>query len=296
MSLKTELKKRLAVIDKELEVFLPIYSDPQGVIFESMRYSMFAGGKRLRPILMLAACEFVGGNKALAMPYACALEMIHTYSLIHDDLPAMDDDDYRRGKLTNHKVYGDGLAILAGDGLLNLAYETMLNTVKDFTGFSERKIKAMLEISQASGVHGMIGGQVVDLLSENKKIDGDTLYFIHYHKTASLIIASVRAGAIIGGASDEELEALTRYAKNIGLGFQITDDILDLIGDEKKIGKKVGSDLQNQKSTFPSIYGLEYSKSKVMELLDDSIEALQPFGNRATFLMELAEYLVKRDY
>ena len=296
MNLNVELKERLKVVDKELKDFLPKESDPQGIIFESMEYSLFAGGKRLRPILLLAACEFVGGDKTMAMPYACALEMIHTYSLIHDDLPAMDNDDYRRGKLTNHKVYGEGMAILAGDGLLNLAYETMLNTTKDVTGVPERRIQAMAEIAQASGVHGMIGGQVVDLLSENKKIDGDTLYFIHFHKTAALIIASIRAGAILGGASEKELSALTRYGECIGFGFQITDDILDLVGDEKKLGKKVGSDLQNQKSTYPSLYGLEASKSKVVALLNDSIEALEPFGPRAQFLLELADYLVKREF
>ncbi|MCT4621565.1 MAG: polyprenyl synthetase family protein [Marinisporobacter sp.] len=296
MDLKLELQKKADLVENALEKYLPKGNDPQSLIFESMKYSTLSGGKRLRPILMMAACEFVGGNVEEVMPFACAIEMIHTYSLIHDDLPAMDDDDYRRGKPTNHKVYGEGLAILAGDGLLNYAFELMIQATLKNDKNLEKKVLAMKEISTASGIHGMIGGQVVDLLSENKKIDGTTLDFIHNNKTAALIIAPIRAGAILGGANEEELEALTTFAKSIGLGFQIRDDILDIIGDEKKLGKKVGSDIENQKSTYPSIYGLDASKEKVNELFHKSVQVIKHFGDKSEFFIQLSDYLVRREY
>ncbi len=296
MDIKKELQQRANDIDNALDTLLPKESTPQEIIFKSMRYSIFAGGKRLRPILVLASCEFVGGNTKSAMPYACAMEMIHTYSLIHDDLPSMDNDDYRRGKLTNHKIFGEAMAILAGDGLLNLAYETMLKTgINDNTNL-EQKFKAINEIASGSGVIGMIGGQVVDILSENKAIDSETLHFIHSNKTAALIIASIRAGAIVGGATEEELDDLTKFAKYIGYGFQITDDILDVIGDEEKLGKKIGSDVQNNKSTYTSLYGLEAAQQKVDELFIKGVEAIEKYGKKADFLIHLAKYLVKRDY
>lgn len=296
MNLKTELQKKIEITDRALDKYLPQEGHPQKVLFDAMRYSVFAGGKRLRPILMMAASEFVEGRLEDVLPFACAMEMIHTYSLIHDDLPAMDNDDYRRGKLTNHKVYGDAIAILAGDGLLNYAVELMLQAILEDNANSMRKILAMKEIASAAGVYGMIGGQVVDLMSENKKIDKNTLDFIHNHKTAALIIASIRAGAILGGANDAELKALTEFAKNIGLGFQITDDILDIIGDEQKLGKKIGSDMEKHKSTYPSIHGLDISIKKVKELFDQGIRAIDHFGERADFLVCLADYLVKREY
>lgn len=296
MNLKSELQNKISQIDLALDNLLPKGDGPQKNIFESMRYSIFAGGKRLRPILVLAGCEFVGGNTEVAIPYACAMEMIHTYSLIHDDLPAMDNDDYRRGKLTNHKIYGDAMAILAGDGLLNFAYETMLNSALDETDMMERKIKAMNEIAKGAGVYGMIGGQVVDILSENKDVDKDTLYFIHHNKTAALIIASIRAGAILGGANDKELKDLTVFAENIGYGFQITDDILDIIGDEEKLGKKTGSDVENNKATYPSLYGLEASQHKADELFIRGVEAIENYKEKAELLINIARYLMKRDY
>ncbi|QZY56954.1 polyprenyl synthetase family protein [Crassaminicella profunda] len=296
MDLKLELQKKAELVENAMEEYLPKGDHPQNLIFDAMRYSVFAGGKRLRPILMMAACEFVGGNVKKVLPFACAIEMIHTYSLIHDDLPAMDNDDYRRGKPTNHKVYGDGIAVLAGDALLNYAFELMIKATLENNEHLERKVLAMKEIANASGIHGMIGGQVVDLLSENKKIDKATLDFIHNNKTAALIIAPIRAGAILGGASDEELEALTTFAKNIGLGFQIRDDILDIIGDEKKLGKKVGSDVDNQKSTYPSLYGLDVSKKKVNELFNESVKAIDHFGNKSKFFIQLSDYLVGREY
>lgn len=202
-----------------------------------MNYSLKAGGKRLRPILTLEACKLVGGNEKDAYPFAVAIEMIHTYSLIHDDLPALDNDDLRRGRKTNHKVYGEAMAILAGDGLLNYAYEIMLRESLS-KGEPEKYLKAINEIAKASGIYGMIGGQVVDIESEGKSIDMEKLDFIHMNKTAAIIIGCMRAGAIIGGASEEELENVTKYAKNIGLSFQIVDDILDIVGDEAKLGKK----------------------------------------------------------
>ncbi|WZL71436.1 polyprenyl synthetase family protein [Clostridiaceae bacterium 35-E11] len=296
MNLKMELHKKIEITDKALDRYLPQGEHPQKMVFDSMRYSVFAGGKRLRPILMLAASEFVEGNIEDVLPFACAIEMIHTYSLIHDDLPSMDNDDYRRGKLTNHKVYGDAIAILAGDGLLNYAFELMLQAIIENDTHHMRKILAMKEIAIAAGTYGMIGGQVVDLLSENKKIDEDTLDFIHNHKTAALIIASIRAGAILGGATDSELKALTEFAKNIGLSFQITDDILDIIGDEKKLGKKIGSDIESHKSTYPSIHGLDTSIQRVKELFEQGVHAIDHFGDKADFLIRLADYLVKREY
>jgi geranylgeranyl diphosphate synthase type II len=294
MDIQEVLKTKIEVVEKALDKYMPNEGSYEKVIYESMRYSVFAGGKRLRPILMLAACEFVGGNYEDAIPYACAMEMIHSYSLIHDDLPAMDNDDYRRGKLTNHKIYGEAMAILAGDGLLNYAYELIIKaTLGDF---NKNKLLAAQEIAWASGSSGMIGGQVVDLLGEDKEIDKSTLDFIHKKKTGALIRGSIRAGAIIGGASENQLEDLTKYAENIGLGFQITDDILDIIGDEKKLGKKVGSDIENNKSTYPSLYGMEESIKKVNLLFDESINLLKKYEDKAEFFIELAKYLVKREY
>ncbi|QEK12155.1 polyprenyl synthetase family protein [Crassaminicella thermophila] len=296
MDFKIELQKKADIIDKALDKYLPKETSPQNLIFDAMRYSVFAGGKRLRPILMTAASEFVGGKIDDILPFACAIEMIHTYSLIHDDLPAMDNDDYRRGKLTNHKVYGEGIAILAGDGLLNYAFELMIKDALEDNKNLQRKILAMKEIASASGIYGMIGGQVVDLISESKKIDADTLDYIHNNKTAALIVASIRAGAIIGGADEELLKCLTEFAKNVGLGFQITDDILDIVGDEKKLGKKVGSDIDNQKATYPSIHGLDVSIKKVNELFNKSVKSIERFGEKAEFFIQLSDYLVKREY
>ncbi|WP_053957132.1 polyprenyl synthetase family protein [Inediibacterium massiliense] len=296
MNLQQALKEKITYIDKAMHTYLPQEDSLQKEIFDAMSYSIFAGGKRLRPILLLAATEFVGGNIDEALPFACAVEMIHTYSLIHDDLPAMDNDDFRRGKPTNHKIYGEGMAILAGDALLNYAFELMIDGALKNKDDAYKKILAIKEIATAAGVYGMIGGQVVDLLSENKKIDGETLEFIHKNKTAALIISSIRAGAILGGANDEELSSLTDFSKNIGLGFQITDDILDIIGDEKKLGKKIGSDEQNHKATYPSIYGLDASIQKVQKLFTDGIHSIERFGTKSEFLIELSDFLVKRDY
>lgn len=297
MNLDNELIKFKELVEKELDKTLPKAEGQQKKVIEAMRYSAFAGGKRLRPILVLKSCELVGGNIKDAMPFALALEMIHTYSLIHDDLPAMDDDDYRRGKPTNHKVYGENIAILAGDGLLNCAYETMINHILENIDQSRKYIKAFSVIAKSSGVYGMIGGQVVDILSESNTFDEKTLDFIHNHKTSALIEASIIAGTLIGDGKKEELLKLKEYGKAIGLSFQIRDDILDKIGKKEKLGKDIGSDESNKKATFVSLYGLEESEKKTEELCKKAIDALEIFSKESKlFFKELAQYLVLRDY
>lgn len=265
-------------------------------IYEAMKYSLAAGGKRLRPVLVVAAAEAVGGDVNKVIPAACAMEMIHTYSLIHDDLPAMDNDDYRRGKLTNHKVYGDARAILAGDALLTMSFGLLaqIATTQDVDPLLVLQI--INEISQAAGATGMIGGQVVDLESENKSIDADTLMYIHAHKTGALYRASLRSGAILAGARAEQLTALTKYAHYLGMAFQITDDILDIEGDTEKLGKEIGSDIRKQKATYPSIFGLEKSKSMAAEAVQMAIDHLNNFAAEADFLRAMAVYLLERDH
>ena len=223
-----------------------------------------------------------------------AVEMIHTYSLIHDDLPALDNDDLRRGKPTNHKVFGDAMATLAGDALLNYAFEVMLSSSigKDNP---EKYLKAINEIAHYAGIYGMIGGQVVDIQSENKIINKDTLDFIHLNKTAAMIVGCMRAGAIIGGANNDELEKITKYARNIGLSFQIIDDILDIVGDEEKLGKPIGSDIENHKSTYPSLLGLEESRKIAKDLIDDAKASIKDLSSQIEFLNGLADYIISRD-
>lgn len=295
MEFKAKIKEIAGIIDTNLDKYLPSEEKYPQTIYKAMRYSTFAGGKRLRPILAYAACEAVGGNVEDVIPFACAIEMTHTYSLIHDDLPAMDDDDYRRGNLTNHKVFGDAVAILAGDALFNSAVELMTKSILEKPSGYLDYLKAMNEIVTASGTQGMIGGQVVDIESEGKQITKDTLHFMHECKTGALITASVRAGAIVGGASKLQLECLTDYSKNLGLAFQIKDDILDIIGDENKLGKKVGSDISNNKSTFPSIYGLEESKEMVVEISQKAVDALNIFKEKGQLLRDIAYYLINRE-
>lgn len=295
MNFKEKLKNRVVNIEDLLNEYMPKVEGYQNNIFDSMNYSLKAGGKRLRPILTLEACKLVGGNEKDAYPFAVAIEMIHTYSLIHDDLPALDNDDLRRGRKTNHKVYGEAMAILAGDGLLNYAYEIMLRESLS-KGEPEKYLKAINEIAKASGIYGMIGGQVVDIESEGKSIDMEKLDFIHMNKTAAIIIGCMRAGAIIGGASEEELENVTKYAKNIGLSFQIVDDILDIVGDEAKLGKKVGSDIDNEKSTYPSLIGLEKSKETANKLIAEAKMSIDYINKDSEFLNNLADYIVDREY
>lgn len=258
----------------------------------AMQYSLMAGGKRLRPVLLMAAADTVGGCGQEYIQMACAIEMIHTYSLIHDDLPAMDNDDYRRGKLTNHKVYGPGMATLAGDALLTQAFEVMLRQ----PGISDaQKLAVVHEMSVAAGPDGMVGGQALDLESENQHIDMDTLRKLHMGKTGALFRAAVRSGAILAGASAEQLDALTVYAEKFGLAFQITDDILDVVGDEATIGKPVGSDERNHKSTYVTLTSLEKARALARDTVDEAVGALRLFGADADFLRELVQYLVSRD-
>lgn len=295
MSFKSSLKYRVDYIEKLLKEYMPEEKGYQKTIFEAMNYSLKAGGKRLRPILTLEACRIVGGNEEDVIPFAIAIEIIHTYSLIHDDLPALDNDDLRRGRPTNHKVYGDAMAILAGDGLLNYAFEIMLSSSIGKEN-PAKYLNAINEIAKSSGVYGMIGGQVVDIESEDKKIEMEKLDFIHLNKTAAIIVGCMRAGAIIGDATEEQLENITKYATNIGLSFQIADDILDITGDESKLGKKVGSDIDNNKSTYPSLIGLEKSKEIANDLINEAKTRISNIKGDTEFLNDLAEYIVARDY
>ena len=274
-----------------------------------MEYSVSAGGKRLRPILLLEACSVCGGDVRRAMPYACALEFIHTYSLIHDDHPSMDNDDYRRGKLTNHKVFGDDMAILAGDGLLNSAFDIMLEDVLSAAADgadTSPLIRAAYEISKAAGVRGMIAGQTADVkntgirkpeevkntdindVSADSSRDSELLLYIHKNKTGALIRAAVRAGALIAGTSEKNLEILTEYAENLGLAFQITDDILDVVGDAAALGKSTGADERLGKLTYPSVYGIEESRRRLDEVTKKAVLAAESFGREGGFLAKLA--------
>ena len=294
MEFKQLLKERINYIESLLNNYTPKEEGYQKTIMEAMNYSLKAGGKRLRPILTLESCRIVGGNEEDAIPFAMAIEMIHTYSLIHDDLPALDNDDLRRGKPTNHKVFGEGMATLAGDALLNYAFEVMLSSAIDKED-ANKYLKAINEVAKHAGIYGMIGGQVVDVESENKVIDKDKLDFIHLNKTAAMIIGCMRAGAIVGGADKEALEKITTYAKNIGLSFQIDDDILDIVGEEEKLGKPIGSDLENHKSTYPSLLGLEESRRIANELIDEAKNSIKGLSSEVEFLNQLADYIINRD-
>lgn len=262
-------------------------------IYESMRYSLMAGGKRLRPILCLAATELLGGDRVSAMPTACAMEMVHTMSLIHDDLPAMDNDDFRRGKPTNHKVYGDDIAILAGDALLAYAFEFIATQTKGVP--AERILKAIAHLGHAVAATGLVGGQVVDLECEGKSdVTAETLTFIHIHKTAALLESCVICGALLAGANDTDITRLSTYANNIGLAFQIIDDILDITSTSEQLGKTAGKDLAAQKVTYPSLWGIETSQQKAQELVEQAKAQLVSYGDAALPLMAIADYITAR--
>ena len=286
------LKEHQIQVEACLQTLVPAQAGPLSRIMESMRYSLFAGGKRLRPILLLAAADAVGAVGSRFLQSACALEMIHTYSLIHDDLPAMDDDDYRRGRLTNHKVFGDGMAILAGDGLLTLAFETLLSQPEVAPEILARVAR---EVAQAAGPAGMVGGRAIDLESEGQLPSPDVMKLMHRLKTGALFRASLRAGAMLGGGSEEDLRSLTDYAEHFGLAFQITDDILDVTGTEEALGKPIGSDEKNQKATYVSVYSLTEARRMAQAAVSDAVAALERFGDRAWVLRSLAEYLLTRD-
>ncbi len=295
MDLKQYLKDRCKLVDDALEKLLPGEDELPVSLHKSMRYSVFAGGKRIRPILMLAACESVGGDIALAMPAACAMEMIHTYSLIHDDLPAMDDDDFRRGNPTNHKVFGEAVAILAGDALLTQAFIAMSSPACAAKVPPAALVAVINEIGHCAGSYGMVGGQVVDMESEGKPdIDLPTVQYIHTHKTGALIKASVKSGALLGAADEKALAALTRYGEAVGLAFQIADDILDIEGTTEQIGKDAGSDEARGKATYPALVGLPESKKRAAELVEMALESLAGFDEKAEPLREIARYIVAR--
>ncbi|MBC2576493.1 polyprenyl synthetase family protein [Peptostreptococcus canis] len=293
MDFKLELTKKINEFENKMKEYLPEETGYQKTIFQAMNYSLNAGGKRLRPILLMESYKICGGNDNNYFPYSVAIEMIHTYSLIHDDLPALDNDDLRRGKQTNHKVFGEAMAILAGDALLSHAFQIMLGAGMN-TNYPDRALNATYEISKGAGIYGMIAGQVADVESEGKKIDKEKLDFIHINKTAAMIIACMRSGAILAGASEEKLNALTVYGKKIGLAFQIIDDILDIEGDEIIMGKKTGSDLENNKSTYPAILGMKESKKIAGELIKESKDALKVFNGDTEFLLSLADYIMSR--
>lgn len=287
------------LFEEHLLDFVPDIDQKSITLYDSMRYSLTAGGKRIRPVLLMAACEFCGGKAEEALPYACAMEYIHTYSLIHDDLPCMDDDELRRGVPTNHMVYGEAVATLAGDGLQSAAYEAMQrDMLLYFDNFDALKsrIRAAYEIVKGAGVTGMVAGQIADVEAENKRCSKELLDYIHITKTAAMIIGAVRAGARLGSCTDEELENLTIYAENLGLAFQVCDDILDVEGDQQLLGKETGHDEANSKATYPALYGLEESKKKLRELTDAAKNALADYYDNAELFVELAETLASRAY
>jgi geranylgeranyl diphosphate synthase type II len=294
LRLKEYLSQRKVLVEKVLDTLLPGEELFPPVIFQAARYSLMAGGKRLRPILCMAAAEAVGGKVEAVMPAACALELIHTYSLIHDDLPAMDNDDIRRGKPTSHKVYGEAIAILAGDALLTEAFH-MLTRRDLMPGIPPERILAVsCEIAEAAGWFGMVAGQVLDIRSEGQTLDLETLKQLHRLKTGALIRVSLRAGAILSDAPEEALATLSDYGRHIGLAFQIADDILNVEGDGALLGKGTGSDDARGKSTFPSLLGIEASRSRAKTLVEKAIAALASFDERAAPLRWIARYILER--
>lgn len=290
-SLASYLEEKRLIVESALDSSLVIGNPAK--IYEAMRYSLLAGGKRLRPILCLATCELMGGSLEMALPTACALEMIHTMSLIHDDLPAMDNDDYRRGKLTNHKVFGEDIAILAGDGLLAYAFEYVATETRNVPPLQILEVIARL--GRTVGATGLVGGQVLDLESAGKPdISVETLGFIHTQKTGALLETSVVSGAVLAGAKAEDIAKLARYAQNIGLAFQIIDDVLDITATKEELGKTAGKDLQAQKATYPSLWGIEGSRQQAQQLIDSAIGELSGYDEAAEPLRAIAEYIVNR--
>ncbi|HYS15927.1 MAG TPA: farnesyl diphosphate synthase [Candidatus Binatia bacterium] len=291
--LEAYLKERRALVDAALERFLPGEDTPPPTVHRAMRYSVLAGGKRLRPILVIAGAEAVGATAAAVMPTACALELIHTYSLIHDDLPAMDDDDYRRGRLTNHKVFGDAMAILAGDALLTFAFQLVADNAS-LVPDARVICDVVAEIAAAAGTAGMVGGQVVDIESEGKTTTAETLELIHTRKTAALIRASLSVGARLGGGDAAALDAIGDAGQSLGLAFQIVDDILDVEGSLETLGKTAGSDERKQKATYPALHGIEASRREARRLIERTKSRLGVFGARSAPLCALADFVVER--
>jgi geranylgeranyl diphosphate synthase type II len=297
MDIKNELLVRAESAEDVVCRFLPDVEGQQGMIFDAMEYSVTAGGKRLRPILMNETYIMFGGKSDVIEPFMAAIEMIHTYSLVHDDLPAMDNDMLRRGKPTTHATYGEAMGILTGDALLNYAFETALNAYDAEDADVSAITSAMRILARKAGVFGMIGGQVVDVMSEKHQLDIDEekLHFIYELKTGALIEASMMIGAALAGASEEEITTVESVASMIGMAFQIQDDILDIEGDEAKLGKPIGSDERNEKSTYVTFAGIEKSKQEVRRLTDEAIDKLNSLPKKNEFLVELLNYLVYRD-
>ena len=285
------------IIDEHLLDFIPNIDNKSISLYESMKYSLTAGGKRIRPVLLLAACDFAGGDIREALPYDCAMEYIHTYSMIHDDLPAMDNDDLRRGLPTNHKVYGEALAILAGDGLLTSAFEAMNKDLMLYFDDAEKmakRIRAINAIAKGAGCRGMVAGQVSDIEGESNEYSNEMLEYIHINKTGALIIAAIKAGLYLGNPSKDMLSNLDIYSENLGLAYQIADDILDEIGDPKELGKSIGSDKKQHKNTYTSLNGLDAAFARLKQLTDDALEAIAPYYDNAEFFRDLALQLKTR--
>jgi len=292
LDLKAYLENRRAMVDAALDRVLPPETAAPPRIHEAMRYSVLAPGKRLRPILVIAGAEAVGGHAEAVLDTACALELIHAYSLIHDDLPAMDDDDYRRGRLTNHKVFGEAMAILAGDALLTLAFRLVAENAARVAPGAVGMVVA--EVADAAGTDGMVGGQVVDIESEGKVISGEMLDYIHLHKTAALIRVALRVGAVLAGGREEVVDAISRAGEALGLAFQIVDDILDVEGNLAELGKTAGSDERKQKATYPSLHGLPASKARARDLIEETKRLLVPLGPAAEPIRALADFVLER--
>ena len=297
MSWKNKLQTRVEEVEQIIQSFLPEETGYQKTVLEAMNYSVLAGGKRLRPMLMEETYKLFGGNSKIVEPFMAAMEMIHTYSLVHDDLPAMDNDEYRRGRKTTHVVYGEGMAILAGDGLLNYAFETALKAF-DLEPANPSIGKALQVLAKKAGIYGMIGGQTADIEAENmdqSKVSNDLLLFIHENKTAALIQSSMMIGAILAGASEEEVKALEKIAYNVGIAFQIQDDILDITSSLEVLGKMTGSDEKNNKVTYVTLNGMDKSKEDVEKLSKEALELLSSFENKNEFLNQLIEELITRE-
>lgn len=288
------LKEKKALVDQKLEELLPERDEPGGRVISAMRYSLMAGGKRLRPVLCMLGAEAVGRRGEDFLLFACGLECLHTYSLIHDDLPAMDDDDLRRGKPTCHRAFDEATAILAGDGLLTLAFELFSSPELLEVTSPERLLQAVHLVAQAAGASGMVAGQMADLLAEGREISPEELSYIHRKKTAALLSASVVSGGLLAGAPANELQALETYGEALGLAFQIVDDILDVVGEEKKLGKPVGADIRKKKATYPALLGLSEARNKAKELIETAVSALQVFGPKAEPLKALARFVLSR--